>query len=101
MALSRRNLKIGVFTSPQSGNVEIERYVIENEADLKALVKEFPQLKGLPKNINLVDNWKRDLKEGYIILVTDESRIGLPTYCFENTTGSTHPSSFNRVKILT
>ncbi len=100
MALKRTNLKRGIYTSPQSGNAEIERYVIENDKDLKAFVKEFQQLKHLPKSIDMIGNLKRALKEGHIIILTDENRIGFPTYCFENTTNSTHPSSYNRVRLI-
>ncbi|WP_300571190.1 hypothetical protein [Flavobacterium sp.] len=101
MALNHKNLKRGIYTSPQSGDTELERYIIENQEDLNAFLKAFPMVKQLPKQFDMVGNWKRSLSEGRIIIATDENyHSGLPTYCFENTTGSTHISSFNRVRLI-
>lgn len=89
MGLTNTNLKRGVFTSPQSGDNEFEMYVIENLTDLKKFVKE---------TSNLMEKlWKKYLNEGNIILVYSN----MISWCTENTTGNTHPSSFNRVKLLT
>lgn len=101
MALNHKNLKRGIYTSPQSKDLELERYIIEDTKDLNAFVKMFPLMKQLPKQFDMIGNWKRSLKEGRIIIATDEHHAsGLPTYCFENTTDSTHIGSFNRVRVI-
>lgn len=98
MAVLYKNLKWGIYTSPQSGAVEIERYVIENEDDLKAFAKKFPQIKIKP--FNMETNLKNCLSEGYIIILTDlNPRSGMPTYQFESKTDNTHPSSMHRVRL--
>ena len=94
--VKHKDLKWGVYTSPQSGEVEIERYIVENEDDLKAFVKKFPQTKMFKMNENL----KECLTQGYIIILTDLHRMsGMPTYCFESKADNTHPSSMHRKRI--
>jgi hypothetical protein len=95
--MKHRNLKRGIYTSPQSGTQEIERYVIENEDDLNKLLLMFPF-----RMTMFGENLKQNLKEGRIILVTDEHPLTQqPTYCFETTdVNNNHPSSFHRVRLV-
>jgi len=96
--VKHKDLKWGVYTSPQSGEVEIERYIVENEDDLKAFAKKFPQVNIKP--FNMLNNLKECLTEGYIIILTDLHRYsGMPTYCFESKADNTHPSSMHRKRI--
>lgn len=91
-----KGLKWGVFTSPQSGDNEFEMYIVENNTDLIAFEKKFPNI----KRMNMRNNFLQSLKDGYTLIINDNHPMtGLPTYCFENTNGSTHPSSFNRVRL--
>lgn len=92
-----KHLKSGVYTSPQTNDVQHERYIVENEADLVAYAKCFPAIKVKP--FNMYNNLLESLKEGRIIILTDTTQSGFPSYCFENTTNDTHPNSFNRVKL--
>lgn len=92
--MKRPHLKTGKFTNPEKSFIT-ERYIVQNNADLKALLKEFPQLKGDP--LSVVSNWKDALLEGRILLITDESVIGYPTYQFESPEGSEHPGSLIRI----
>lgn len=90
-----KNLKWGIYKSPQSGDVEIERYIVENENDLNAFRDQFPQIKIL----NMYNNLKQSVNEGYVVILTDPHRMtGMPTYCFESKPDNTHPSSMHRVK---
>ena len=94
--MKHKKLKRGIYTSPQSGTEEFERYVIENEQDLKAFAKAFPKAKTF-----FEDNMRNSLAQGYIIVATDEHRMsGLPTYCFESQKDNQHPSSFHRVRLI-
>jgi len=94
--MKHKNLKRGIYTSPQSGTEEFERYVIENEQDLKAYAKAFPKAKTF-----FEDNMRKSLAQGHIIVATDEHRMsGLPTYCFESKEDNQHPSSFHRVRLV-
>ena len=92
--MERTNLKIRKFTNPAKKFIT-ERYVVENNADLKALLKEFPQLDNNP--FNIVTTWKSALKEKRTLLITDESVAGYPTYCFEYKPDNTHPASLIRI----
>ena len=95
--MKHNDLKRGLFKSPHLGDLEIERYVIENEADLNAFSKKYPQI----KNLHVYDNIKNSLIEGYIILFTDAHQLsGFPTYCFESKPENTHPSSIHRLRLL-
>jgi hypothetical protein len=95
--MNHKDLKIGVYTSPQSGTLEFERYVVEDETDLDNFREKFPQI----NVFKMYDNFKKALSEGHTILLTDEHRLtGMPTYCFESKTDKTHPSSMNRVKLI-
>lgn len=95
--MNHKNLKIGIYTSPQSGAVEFERYVVEDETDLNAFREKFPQI----NMFKMYDNLKKALSEGYVILLSDEHKMtGMPTYCFESKTDNTHPSSMHRVKLI-
>lgn len=91
----RPDLKIKKFSNPEKTFVT-KRYVIENEKDLKKTLKSFPQLDN--NFMGVAANWEKALNEGRIILVSDESWAGFPTYCFESDQNSTHPSSLIRVK---
>lgn len=96
MAVKYKKLKWGIYTSPQTKDVEIERYIVENQEDLDNFHKVFPQIKAL----KMYENLKKCLEEGYIIILTDVHHLtGMPTYCFESKADSTHPSSMHR-KIL-
>ena len=89
-------LKQAMFTSPQSKDNQFPMYVIETKADADVYAKNFPQIK--KSFTKMYENIISSINEGYIVLATDETISGYPTYCFENTTNSTHPSSFNRIK---
>lgn len=90
-----KELKSAMFTSPQNGSKPFERYVVENEADLKAFFKVFASAKSM-----MYKSLERSLNEGYIILLTDVHPLTkMPTYCFEETDQTnTHTSCFFRVK---
>jgi hypothetical protein len=92
-----KKLKRGIFTSPQSGSIEFERYVIENEEDLNKFLKEFPH-----RMTMVGKRLKESLEEGYIILATDAHPLtGMFTYCFETKDkNNMHPSSFHRVRLI-
>jgi hypothetical protein len=96
--MERPNLKIAKFTNPNQTFIT-ERYVVENEEDLKLLLAEFPQLDN--NAMGVAGNWQQALDEGRILLITDESWIGYPTYQFESPVGSTHPSCLIRVTLDT
>lgn len=98
MNIRNKQLKWGVFTSPQSGNNEFEMNIIENIDDLHLYLKAIPSLKNNP--FKLVDSFMSVLNDGCVILLNNPHHIhGFPTWCIENTTGSAHPSSFNRVRL--
>lgn len=91
-----KTLKRGLYTSPQiKDGSQVERYVIENEEDVNAFFEKFEKAKRVMKK-----DFFQCLSEGHIIIATDEVWSGYPTYCFESPEGSTHPSSFIRVKLL-
>lgn len=91
MALKHKKLKRALYQTPQFEGVDIEKYVIENLDDLKAYTKVI----NVPTIV--VNNWTNSLNEGRIIIATDPSWIGYPTYCFESKDMS-HPSNYVRVK---
>lgn len=91
----RPELKIRQFSNPEKTFVT-NRYVIENEEDLKKTLESFPQLSN--NTFKVAENWKRSLDEGRILLITDEHPMsGFPTYCFESTKDSTHVNSLIRL----
>ncbi len=93
--MKKRNLKIGLFASMDTTH-NFERYVIENNEDLLAYKKEFPQI----NNFNIFENFKTAINEGRIIVATDEHHMsGYPTYCFESKDFH-HSSSIVRIKLL-
>ena len=93
MKLKYTDLKSGIYTSPQSGDLEMERYIVENQEDLDKFLQKFPQIKML----GMYKNLKRCVEEGYIVILTDvHPMTGMPTYCFEAKADSTHPSSMYR-----
>ena len=100
MAVKKKNLKWGVFKSP-SVKVNFERYIIENQDDLEAFIKEFP----LIEKFGIYNNMAVSLSEGLIIVATDEHPIsGFPTYCFEthedeDEDEDIHPTAIIRVKL--
>jgi hypothetical protein len=95
MPLKHRDLKIGIFTSPQSKDLEFERYVIETKQDL---TKFFSKVK---TPIIMRRNLIQSFEEGYKIILTDiHPRSGFPTYCFESESDNTHLSSFHRQRLL-
>ena len=90
-----KNLKWGIYKSPQSGDAEIERYIIENKNDLKIFNDNFPQI----NTFGMYNNIEQSINEGYVIILTDPHKLtGMPTYCFESKPDNTHPSSMHRVK---
>jgi hypothetical protein len=96
MVVANKNLKWGVFTSPQSEDKEFEMYIVENDTDLIEFEKKFPNIKRMNMKCNLLES----LSDGYIILLNDNHPMtGMPTYCFESKSDNTHPSSFHRVRI--
>lgn len=96
MAVANKKLKWGVFTRPQSGKKEFEMYIVENDTDLNAYEKKFPEI----KMFNMKNNLLNALSEGHIVLLTDRHPMSkMPTYCFESKADNTNPSSFHRVKL--
>lgn len=95
--MKHKKLKRGIYTSPQSGSLEFERYVIENEQDLNAYLNCFPN-----RTTMMGENMRKSLAQGYTIVATDEHPLsGLPTYCFESKDkDNQHPSSFHRVRLI-
>ena len=96
MALQNKKLKQGQFTSPQNGDLIIDRYIIENVVDLGAFAKAFPRIKESP--FRMYENFAKILLEGSVIVATDPHPMhGLPTYCLESKpTDSPHPSNIYR-----
>ena len=48
----------------------------------------------------MYDNLKAFLREGYIVILTDEHPMtGMPTYRFESKSDNTRPTSFHRVSL--
>ncbi len=90
-----KTIKWGVYMSPQSGNNEFERYVVESLTDLENYIKKFPKI----KSVGLDDTIKKYLNKGKIILLTDTTFSGFPSWCTESEKTNTHPSSFHRVKL--
>lgn len=96
--MERPNLKIAQFTNPAQTFIT-ERYVVENEQDLELLLTEFPQLDN--NFMGVATNWRNALDRGDILLITDESISGYPTYQYESPKGSTHPGSLIRIELNT
>lgn len=88
MAVPYKNLKWGVFTSPQSGNNEFEMYIIENASDLKKFFKVYG-VSSLLKSV-----WEKYVGKDIILVYPNGC-----SWCTENTTGDPHPSCFNRVRL--
>jgi hypothetical protein len=88
MSVPYKNLKWGVFTSPQSGTKEFEMYIIENKSDLNKFFKVYgtsPLLKSV---------WEKYVGKDIILVYSNGC-----SWCTENIIDSTHPSSFNRVRL--
>jgi hypothetical protein len=94
--MENKKLKQGTFKTPRNKEITLERYIVENENDLKEFIKAFPSLKSNP--FKMLDNLKKSLNEGFIILLTEPNPMhGLPTYCFESPKNSEeHPSNMYR-----
>lgn len=100
--LLRRNLKIGIYSSPQCGSNHFEQYIIETQADLKAYLDALDPIKPV-RNI-LQKNMTESLNRGEILIANDEHPVsGFPTYCMETTNPepNPHPNSHIRVRVLT
>jgi len=94
--MKHKHLKRGLFTSPQSGESQFERYVIENKNDAKAFFKTFPNAKPF-----MAKDFEKYLAEGEILLATDENPMsGFPSYCFQSDKSNTHVCAFHRVQLL-
>lgn len=93
--VKHKNLKWGVYTSPQSDDFEFERYVIENLTDFENFLKTFPEI----KSFGVAESMVRSLNSGSIIIATDKHPAsGFPTWCFESKDNA-HISSINRVRL--
>ena len=79
--MKRPNLRIEKFTNLEK-SFTTERYVVETKKELKALLKEFPQLNN--NFMKIQETWEGMINEGRILLITDESIAGFPTYRFED-----------------
>lgn len=89
-----KKLKSAFFTSPQYNGEVFERYLVENETDLKKFFKTFPQSRKMMEG-----NLLKSLKEGYTIILTELTISGFNSYCFETKIqegSKIHPSSFIR-----
>jgi len=94
--MKHKHLKRGLFTSPQSGETQFERYVIEDKNDAKAFFKAFPDAKPF-----MTEKFQKYLAEGKIILATDKHWMtGFPAYCLQSEKSNTHLSAFHRVQLL-
>lgn len=94
--MQNTKLKSAIYVQPFS-TVQSERYVVENQADLNAFFKAFPENKRF-----LGDTLKKDLLQGKIIILTDATMSGFSSYCYETVLGDreiseVHPTSFIRV----
>lgn len=96
--MQNAKLKQGVYTNP-AGDFKTERYVVETQEDLNAFLEAFPENK-----IMLKTPLTGDVERGKIILLTDPTRSGFSSYCFETVVGdrdvlTLHPTSFIRVTL--
>jgi len=94
--MENTKLKSATFVQPFS-TVQSERYIVENQEDLKAFFKAFPENK-----IYLGKVLKEDVERGKIILLTETTMSGFSSYCYETILGDraiseVHPTSFIRV----
>jgi hypothetical protein len=84
-----KKLKQGKF---KCGDVIVDRYILENEDDLKAFNKEFDLLR------QQKESFPGYFDEGIVIILTERNISGFNSYCFEcKDKTSTHPGSFIRV----
>lgn len=91
-------LKSAVYTNP-TGDFKTERYVVESQEDLNAFLKAFPENK-----LMLKTPLTQDLERGKLIILTDPTRSGFSSYCYETIVGERelselHPTSFIRVTL--
>lgn len=96
--MQNTKLKTAVYTNP-AGEFKTERYVVESQEDLNAFLKAFPE-----NNLILKKPLTGDVERGKIILLTDPTRSGFSSYCFETVVGDRelselHPTSFIRVTL--
>jgi len=92
MAVENKKLKWGNFKSPQSDNTS-ERYIIENQEDLDAFAKEFPEI----RDFSVYQSMQNCIENDTVVLATDRHPISkFPTWCTESKDFS-HPSSIQRV----
>jgi hypothetical protein len=96
--MNNSKLKQAVYTNP-AGDFKTERYVVETQEDLNAFLKAFPENK-----IMLKKPLTEDLERGKIIILTDPTRSGFSSYCYEDIVGdrdvlTLHPTSFIRVTL--
>ncbi|GAG03480.1 unnamed protein product [marine sediment metagenome] len=91
--VANKNLKWGVFK--QGEDSQFERYVIEDQADITAFTKAFPEI----KSVGVLDSFNEVVAEGRVVIATDRHPLsGFPTWCTESQNDS-HPSSIIRVKL--
>ena len=94
--MENTKLKSATYVQPFS-TVESERYLVENQEDLKAFFKAFPENKTYLGKV-----LKEDVERGKIILLTETTMSGFSSYCYETVLGDrevseVHPTSFIRV----
>lgn len=91
MALSAPHLKNGLYETTQAPGMKLERYILENENDLQNFCAHFEVLE------ISIKTWAECIAEGHIVIIRDENRFGMFSFCFESEDFS-HPSNFVRVK---
>ena len=97
MALKFQDLKRGLYKSQYTGDLELERYIIENETDLKLFKDKFPMI----KNFSIENVVSNDLEKGRVIIATDCHKMtGYPTYCFEASPDDNNITAMHRIKLL-
>ena len=90
--MKHNQLKRGNFKN--SNGMKFERYVIENQSDVDKFFEIFSIAIKFMKS-----NFETSLKDGMIIIATDLTVSGFPSYCFESNDLS-HPSNFVRIELL-
>lgn len=94
--MENTKLKSATYVQPFS-TVQSERYLVENQEDLKAFFNAFPKNKEFLGKV-----LKDDVERGKIVLLTDATMSGFSSYCYETVLGDrdiseVHPTSFIRV----
>ena len=93
--VANKNLKWGVYRSPQCDEgVTFEQYIIENQEDLNAFAKEFPEI----EMFGVYESMQDSISRGQVVIANDRHPLtGFPTWRLQSDPTSTHPSAHIRV----